>query len=459
MLTPSSEIIQLLAVFAPLFTQPTFQKVQLLIFGTMLAPGKRTITAVLRVMGLEQAANFGKYHRVLNQAAWSPMWASRLLLWLLVTHFVPPGVRLVILVDETLERRAGKKIDYKGWFRDAVRSTGPKVVTSRGIRWLCLCLLVSVPWSTREWALPFLVVPLLSEKTCQKLKKRHRSGVEWTARLLAKIVVWLPESQITLVGDGGFAAVELVACCQRLGVGLVARLRLDAQLYDFAGERPASKRGPKPKKGERQPNLQARLADPQTRWEPAIGLWYGGQDKQIEYVSDVCLWYTPGHDPVPIRWVLVRYEETNAKTGKVSVKAGAFLCSDTQEPTLLPLQILAWFVRRWNIEVLFEEMRAHLGLETQRHWSVRAIGRTTPCLFGVFSLVVLMAKALHPKTLPVQESRWYRKEEATFSDVLGAVRLHLWSAMNYTQSASQAQECLIPRAIWQRIQQIVCYAA
>jgi hypothetical protein len=459
MLTPSPEIIQLLATFAPVFTQPTFRKAQVLIYGTILALGKRTVTAVLRVMGLDQEGNFGKYHRVLNQAVWSPMRASRLLLWLLVAHFVPPGVRLVILVDETLERRAGKKIGYKGWFRDAVRSTGNKVVTSRGIRWLCLCVLVAVPWSRREWALPFLVVPILSEKTCQKLGKRHRSGVEWTARLLAKIVAWLPHSQIVLVGDGGFAAVALVACCQRVGVVLVARLRLDAQLFDFAGPQPRSKRGPKPKKGAALPNLQARLVDAHTKWQAATLCWYGAQDKPIEYVSGVCLWYTQGHDPVPIRWVLARYEETNARTGKVSVKAAAFLCSDTQDQTITPLQILAWFVGRWNIEVTFEEMRAHLGLETQRHWSVRAIGRTTPCLFAVFSLVVLMAKRLHPKSLPVQGSLWYRKEEATFSDVLGAVRTHLWGAMNYTRSPEQGELCLIPRAIWQRLQQLACYAA
>src|SRR5207248_4742778 len=108
----------------------------------------------------------------------------------------------------------------------------------------------------------------------------------------------------------------------------------------------------------------------------------------------------------------------------------AFLCSDVKDQTITVTQILNWFIARWNIEVTFEEMRACLGLETQRQWSVRAIGGTTPCLFGVFSLVVLMGKRLHPKTLPVMQSRWYRKEEATFRDVLGAVRAHLWSARN-----------------------------
>lgn len=278
MLTPSPEIIQLLAAFSPAFTRPTFSKAQVLIYGAILAPGKRTVSAALRVLGLAQTSNFGKYHRVLNQASWSPLQLSRILLGLLLAAFVPHGTRIVILVDETLERRAGRKIVYKGWFRDAVRSTANKVVTSQGIRWLCLCLLVSVPWSSRPWALPFLAVPVLSEKTCQKRKKRHVSGVKWTAYLLGKIRAWYPD--IVVVGDGGFAAIALVAACQELHVNLISRLRLDAKLFDFAGAQPASKRGPKPKKGDRQPNLAARLQDPETVWQKTLICWYGGRRRK-----------------------------------------------------------------------------------------------------------------------------------------------------------------------------------
>ena len=115
-------------------TAPTFAKALVLIYGAILAPGRRTITAALRVQGLEGENNFGKYHRVLNQAPWSAMVMSRLLLGLLVLSFVPEGWPLLVLIDETLERRQGKKIGYKGWFRDAVRSTANKVAVSLGIR-------------------------------------------------------------------------------------------------------------------------------------------------------------------------------------------------------------------------------------------------------------------------------------------------------------------------------------
>lgn len=459
MLTPSPEIIQLLTVFAPAFTRPTFQKVLVLIYGTILAPGKRTVTSALRVLGLEHQSNFGKYHRVLNQATWSPLQLSRILLGLLLKAFVPTGARLVILVDETLERRAGKKIMHKGWFRDAVRSTHNKVVTCLGIRWLCLCLLVSVPWSQRPWALPFLAVPVRSEKTCLKLKKTHRSGIWWTAFLLKKIRNWYPELDIVLVGDGGFAAVELVGACQALKVKLISRLRPDAKLFDFPAPQPASKRGPKPKKGARQANLSARLVDAKTKWIKTTICWYGGEPKDIEYTSDVSLWYTEGKDPVPVRWVLVRYPEVDVRTGELRMKSGAFFCSDTTDLSVSVEQILNWFVSRWNIEVTFEEVRAHLGFETQRQWSVRAIERTAPCLLGVFSLVVLLGKVLHPEALPVRACEWYRKEEATFSDVLGAVRSHLWGCLNYRASSFSTDLCLIPRSLWRHLQDLACYGA
>lgn len=459
MLTPSQEIIQLLSAFASAMTAPTFQNARVLLYGAILAPGRRTVASALRVMGCEGQTNPSKYHRVLSRGRWSPWQCSRLLLGLLVETFVPAGTALTLLVDETLERRAGKKIGYKGWFRDAVRSVGNKVAVSLGIRWCVLCVLVPVPWASRPWALPFLAVPVLSEKSAKRLGKTHRSGVWWTAFVLAKVRAWYPDREIVLVGDGGYAVVELVACCQRLKVTLVSRLRLDAQLYAFPLPPPASKRGPKPKKGVRLRSLASVFADPKTVWCGAEVDWYGGHKKPVGYRTGGCLWYTPGRDPVPIRFVLVRYAETNKRTGKVTVKAAVFFCSDVTHTALTPERLIGFYVGRWNIEVTFEEIRAHLGLETQRHWSVRAIERTTPCLLGVFSLVVLMAVRLHASALPLQASGWYSKSEATFSDVLAAVRRHLWSACNNPHSLEMSQTCLIPADLWRQVQEVLAYAA
>ncbi len=447
--SPSPEIIQLLAVFSVAFTAPTFTKVLVLIFGTILAPGRRTVTAALRMMGLGDDPNYSKYHRVLNRDRWSPWVVSRILLSLIILFFLPPGVPLLLVIDETLERRRGKKIKYKGWFRDPILSTKEHVVKALGIRWICLAVLVSVPWSQRTWSLPFMAVLSLGKKTSAKLNKRHRTVVQWTEFMIDKVRRWQPDREIMLVGDGSYAAIVLVQRCQRLKkpVKLVSRLRLDARLFNFPGHQPKSKRGPKPKKGKRQPKLSQRLEDPKTDWKKLkISLY--GNEHFIEFITGVSLWHTPGQDPVPLRWVLVRCPED-------SFKPAAFFCSDTH---ISAKQIVVWFSLRWNIEVTFEELRAFLGFETQRQWSDRAIERTTPCLFGFFSLVTIMAKVLYPTDLPVRQNSWYIKEEATFSDALAAVRRHLWSHLNYDRSPQNPDLLLFPQTAIVSLVESACYS-
>ena len=447
---PSQEIIQLLMVFAQAFTVPTFTNALVLLYGTILAPGRRTVSAALRAMGLAGSPHFTNYHRVLNRTQWSPWILSKLLLTLIIHSFVPAGMPLLLAVDETLERRRGPRIKYKGWFRDPIRSTMKHVSKSLGIRWICLAILVPVPWSQRLWALPFMTIPALGPKTSANLKKRHRTIVDWTMIMIEKVRSWQPDHEIALVGDGSYAAVPLIQRCQRLKrpPKLVSRLRLDACLHDFPGPQPKGKRGPKPKKGVRLPSLAVRLTDPKTQWQKLKVFWYGGEEKEIEIVTDVCLWYRRGLTPVPIRWVLLRCPEG-------SFKPQAFFCSDPQIPAA---QMLAWFIARWNIEVTFEELRAHLGFETQRQWSDKAIERTAPCLFGLFSLVVLMAKVLHPETLPVRKASWYRKKEATFIDALAAVRSDLWRSVNYSTSAQEADMVLIPHAALFSLLAAACYS-
>lgn len=447
---PSSNIIQLLTVFAQAFTTVTFAKTLILICGTILAPGRRTVTAALRAMGRADDPHFTNFHRVLNRAQWSPWVVSKLLLGLIIQHCVPPDMPLLLAIDETLERRQGAKIKYKGWFRDPIRSTAKHVSTSLGIRWLCLAVLVPVPWGQRLWALPFMTVPALGPKTSTKLRKHHRTLVDWAMIMIDKVRRWQPDREIVLVGDGSYAAVVLIQRCQRLKrpVTLVSRLRLDACLHAFPSPQPPSKRGPKPKKGAPLPKLAARLGDPQTCWRKVKVRWYGGEQKVIEIVTDTCLWYRRGMDPVPIRWVLLRCPED-------SFEPEALFCSDPQASAT---QIMAWFIARWNIEVTFEELRAHLGFETQRQWSDKAIERTIPCLFGIFSLVTILAQVLHPKTLPVRQASWYQKEEATFIDALAAVRRDLWSSVNYSTSAQQDDMLLIPKTTLSSLLEAACYS-
>lgn len=168
------------------------------------------------MVGLANDKHFTNYHRVLNRDQWSPMLMSKLLLELIIRIFLPAGLPLVVLVDDTLECREGKKISCKSRFHDAVLSTAAKIVTSIGFRWICMAILVPVPWSKRSWALPFMVILTLAPRTSEKLHKPHRTLVDWAMFMITRVRNWQPENEIILVGDGGYAAVVLIQRCQRL---------------------------------------------------------------------------------------------------------------------------------------------------------------------------------------------------------------------------------------------------
>lgn len=450
MFTFPPEITTVMAAFAPLFSEAVWYYAQTLLIGAILAPGKRTVSAVLYVLGQKDDAQYQNYHRVLNRAEWSSFSGSKILLGLLVAAFIAVGGSVIIGADETLERRQGEKIKNKSVFRDAVRSSKKYTVHSFGLRWVSMMLIVAVPWSSRPWGLPFLTVAAPSKKTNEANGKKHKTSIELIMQMIGVVRHWLPEQTIVLVTDGGLAAIKLGLHCAKLAnsVTYVSRLRLDAQLYDEPPEQPASKTGPKPKKGTRQPSLKIRLEDQNTVWTRLSMPWYGGKKYVIEVVSSISLWHTSGFDPLPIRWVLVR-----DPSGKY--KPTAFFCTDV---LVTPLQILSWFILRWNVEVTFQEVKAHLGFGTQRQWSDLAIARTTPALLALFSIVTLLAYHLtRDKTFNIRSSAWYDKKEATFSDALALVRRVIWTKIKFSQSPQDPDPVLIPPPILHGLVDAMCY--
>ena len=451
MLTPPTEIMVVLGCFAQVFSERTWDWVQVLVIGAILAPGKRTVTSVLTVVGLSQEKQYQRYHRVLNRAKWSGLQTSRILLGLLVSVFVATGGTVILGADETLERRKGKQIKAKGVFRDAVRSSKKYSVKAFGLRWVSMMLLVNVPWSSRVWALPFLTVLAPSEKVNLENGKPHKTSIDWIMQMLSQVRRWLPARQLVLVVDGGLIALKLGHRCRSYTnpVTLVARFRLDAQLYDWPEKQAKGKRGPKPQKGKRQLSLQNRLEDPKTVWRTISIRWYGGVVRTLEITSGQSLWYTPGEKPLPIHWVLVRDPLRK-------MEPAAFLSTDLNTS---PQQILHWYVMRWNIEVTFEDTRAHLGLETQRQWSDLAIARTTPTLLGLYSLIVLLAQQLSKgQSLTTRTTAWYVKPEATFSDGIALVRRYLWTHTEFEHSYVQDRHAPISSSVLHGLVDLLCYA-
>jgi hypothetical protein len=453
MRTLPTTMIRVLAPFAPLFSKRVFLHVQLLLTGSILAPGKRTVASAFRAVGLDKEKRYCRYHRVLSRAAWSTREASRLLLGLLVEAFVPDGP-LVVGVDETLERRQGKKIAAKGIYRDPVRSSHTHFVKTSALRWVCLALLVPIPWASRVWALPFLSALAPSERYTRERGKRHKKLTEWAWQLLLQVRRWHPERELVAVADGGYASLELLDRCRRLRkpITFITRLRLDAALYEPAPPRYPGQIGRPRLKGERLPNLSVVAEDRRTDWTPiVVADWYGREKRTVEVVSATALWYSSGLPAVPLRWVLIQDPEGEFDTQ-------ALLCTDL---TVEPAQIISWFVRRWQMEATFQEMRQRLGFESQRHWSEKAIQRTAPALLALFSLVTLFAhQPMAQGSGIVRQTAWYRKKYPTFSDALALVRKELWAQEEaFCGSAQQTDTVKVPRVFMERLTDAVCYAA
>jgi hypothetical protein len=333
-----------------------------------------------------------------------------------------------------------------------VRSSKSFFVKTSGLRWVCLMLLAPIPWAQRVWALPFLTVLAPSERYHQERGRCHKTLTDHARQMIAQVRRWLPDRPIIVVADSSYAVLELLSAAASLWqpVTMVTRLRLDAALYDPAQPRAKGQKGAPRKKGKRQPTMAARLLDPATVWTRHTLRWYGDTTRQVELASDTAVWYHSGKKVVPLRWVLIR-----DPLGQFEPQA----LLSTDQRVAAPL-IVAWFVLRWQLEVTFEQARAHLGVETQRQWSEKAIVRTTPALLGLFSLVALFAhQILQGQALAVRQAAWYQKALPTFSDTLALVRQQLWPVGISWMSAAKDDVVIIPKALFERLTDTLAYAA
>jgi hypothetical protein len=444
-------LVSWLAVFRPCFTAPVWNHILVLVCGSILAPGKRTVTQALRLMGLANQPGFGRYHEVLNRARWDARDLARRLLLHLLAVLSPSG-EVIIGIDDTIERRWGGKIKARGIYRDAVRSSQGQFVKTSGLRWLSLAVMLPVPFADRRWALPFLTVLAPSARWSEAQGRRHKTLTDWARQAIVQTKRWLPDRRVVVVADSGFSALDLIAAVRR-HVCLITRLRLDASLFEPAPPRRPNRRGRPALKGKRRPKLSAVLADPATVWTSVVLTeWYGGQTRRLEYVCDTAVWYRSGAPPAAIRWVLVRDPSGQRD-------AQAFLCTDLD---LEPTAILKRFVSRWRIETTFQEVREHLGVETQRQWSDLAILRTTPVLLGLYSLVTVWAHGLMQKpstSVRSHPAAWYNKHQPTFSDAIAAVRRVLWSPPSFSMSRSDSESIEIPVTLLNRFVETLCLAA
>ncbi len=290
--TLPAHILSILEPFCTLFSVgSTCSKAFVLILGTILCRGGRTVCSALRAVGLQGERVFSKYHHVLNRAQWSSLKASRILLEQIIgNHDVP----LILGIDGHLERRRGKRISAKGCYRDPVRSSRSYTVKCFGLKWLSVMVLKRYSWCQRTLALPFLTVLMPSEKANEKAGRCHKTLLDWTCQIVKQLRRWLPTRQLILTTDGEFARVVLAWTCIKYHVSLVSRLRMDARL--FALPKRTTGRGRPAKKGQRLLSPKQMLSASDVDWVLAKIQWYGGVTREVLYITGTCMWHVVGYD-------------------------------------------------------------------------------------------------------------------------------------------------------------------
>ena len=447
-------IVALLLPFEHLFDPRTWRKARRLVLGAILSPGKRTVSAALSILGVGQHGDFAIYHQVLNRARWSPLQLSRVLLLLLVRRLGSSDGPLVFGIDETLERRWGRKIAAKGRYRDPVRSTDDQTVMTPGLQWVSLRLLTRIGWVGRHWALPFMTALVPSARYDRRQGRRHQMFTDYARQMLICLRRWLLEQDLVLVCDGGYAKREFLRYCQNMPkpIVVVAKLRKDAARYQPAPPRRPGQNGRPRIVGARLPSPTAVLDDPATQWTVCRSVSSDGSATTVELTSGAAVWYRGGDPPLAMRWVVVRNLEGR-------LRPCALLCTD---PAAKPLHILQWYLLRWQVEVTFAEARAHLGMETQRQWSELAIARTTPALLGLFSAVTLIADVLiaQQTEMTPRATAWYEKPSPSFADAIAMVRRHIWVRHGTFATSERAPETIkVPNSLYHLMLDSLAYAA
>jgi hypothetical protein len=452
MFTPPAEVSAVLAAFAPLFTEPSWLRAQALLCGVLLAPANHTVTAALRVLGLAREPGFQNYHRLLNRAQWSARQAAQVLLRLLVEAFVPAGP-VIVGLDETIERRRGRKLTARAIYRDAARSSKDCFQKTSGLRWMTVALLAPVGWAARVWALPFLTALCPSERYAPYVRRgrRHKPLPERARGLIGQVRRWLPNRVLIVVADSTYAALEFLAWCARQArpVTVITRLRLDAALYRPAPARRPGQNGRPRLKGERLPTLARRLEQAHTRWQACRLPWYGGESRRLQLATGTAVWYGKGKPPVAIRWVLVR-------DPKERFEPQALLSTDLK---LSARQIVTYFIRRWSMEATFQEARLYLGLEGQRQWNDWATARATPARLALFSLVTLMVQRQPDWQQTFRCSAWYKKARPTFADALAQVRRALWRQLGFWLSEAVVDKQKPTPVLFEHVAELLTYVA
>lgn len=418
-----STFVMLMTSFNAALTTRTAASMAVLLRGAVLNPRARTVTGCLRAAWPWVKKGWQAYGNLLRRAEFRMLSLARILFGLIL-RLIPENAPIYLSIDESLVRRWGPYVPAVGMHRDPVRSSHGRNAPNPGHKWVVLSVVVGLSYMRRPVALPILCVlytpPGVPKRNRRRhIYRRHRTVSELALLLVRILVRWAPQRRFIVTGDGAYATHRLARKLRPNSphkalrrTCLVSRFYFEAAIY---AEPPAYSGTGRPRiKGQKLPSPRevTQGAHP-GQWQRAVVQWYGGEQKLVWLLSETVLWYKAGEGAKKIRWVVVRLP-------------GEDRCDEvffTTDTALSPARIVEAFVRRWSLETTFQEAREHLGLETLRNWSEKAVKRSVPLLLGLYSLVVVWFE-LHvqePERVLVQWP-WYEKTHVTFSDMLHAAR-------------------------------------
>lgn len=386
--------------FSTVFTQPTAAVFIELITGWILCTTRRTITGIIPFADPKGKRAHDAYHRIFPKSRWLSAQLWKLLAKLLINVFYPTGA-IPLDLDDTLFHRTGRKVAGTGWWRDAVLSTGKKVVHSWGLNLVVLTLHVTPPWGGEPLGLPI---------NMRVHRKDGDSLIDLAQQMLLEVASWFPERLFHACADGFYASVAGRDLPQ---IHLISRMRRDAAIYDLPQRQKKGKRGPKPKKGRRLP-APRELAKQVKSWRRVETQERGKKRVRLIYTR-VVMWYQVSQKPV----LLVISRDPEGKE-----KDDFFFSTDVE---LIGGDVVSIFAGRWSIEDTFKNTKQYIGAQEPQTWKHKGPERAATVGLWLYSVVWAwyIQYGYRKSSLPIK--LWYpSKERPSFQDALACLRRVLW---------------------------------
>lgn len=418
-----------LTMLRPTLSTPTYERFLVLLLGALLTTGRRTITNILRTVRHQAPGHASSYHRVCSRRRWSTWVMARALIRFLRDHVVQPGP-VLLAGDDTVTEHPGPHVFGKGRHRDGVRSSHSSTADRWGHKWVVMSKLIKLPFATRPWALPVLVALYRPPEWDRVHGKRHNTPAPNARRLLARLGRWFPARHFILVGDSGYGTSETARFCRkhRQHLTLVRTLYGDAALYEPPPPHARRTMGRPRVKGQKLAFPQEVVATMANRTRLTVA-WYGGSPRDLEVVTGTGPWYRIGEDLVEVRWVYV-HDGTGTHRDESCL---------TTALTMPPQQLVAYYTQRWSIDTTFQACREDLKLESTKGDGQQTVLRFTPCLFGLYTLVVLRYLQRPKSSSRLRAIFWRGKSTVTFSDILTGIRRARWEPWCF-QTRAHSQE-------------------